>query len=148
MNEQLYMEPSGPAGPGMLLGGFFWMVMLAVYVYFAFMQYRMAANKTGNADIAWWAFIPIMNTLLLIKMAGKEMWWFLLLLIPVVNAVSFFILWINAAKNCGQSGVWGFLMMIPFLNFIAAFVLAYGSRSMDYGQPASPSRPRQPQNVG
>jgi hypothetical protein len=130
MYEDVYIEPAGDVGAGALVGGFVWILFLAVYLYFAFMQFRMATNKTGHANIAWWAFIPILNTFLLIKMSGKPMWWFILLLIPIVNVVAFFILWMETAKACSQSPVWGFLMLLPFINFVAAFVLAYSSRAL------------------
>ena len=120
-----------PSGGAMMLGAFGWFVLLAIGIYFAYMMYRIAAVRTGNADIAWWAFIPILNTILLIKMADKPMWWFFLLLVPFVNIIAFFALWISVAQNCGQSPIWGFLVLIPFINLVAIFVLAYGG-SMTY----------------
>lgn len=116
---------------------FGWFVVTVLYFYFAFMMYKMA-QKTGQADNAWFAFIPILNTVLLIQMAEKPMHWFLLLFIPIVNVVLFFKLWMDAARSCGQSAVWGFLMMIPFLNFVAAFVLAFNSRQVPYQYPSDP----------
>lgn len=126
---------------------------IALYLFYSYMQYRIASNKTGHADIAWWAFIPLANTFLLIKMAGKPGSWFFLLLIPLVNVVAFFILWINVAKVCDQSPVWGFLVMVPPISLLAIFVLAYGSRPYTYpASPATPttppSRPRTPQRLG
>jgi hypothetical protein len=149
MYEDFYVEPSTSAGPDAFLGVYFWLVAIALYGYFAYMQYRMA-HKSGPSDLAWWAFIPIMNTLLLIKMAGKPMWWFILLFVPLVNIYCFFALWIGAAKNCGQPGIWGFLMMIPLLNLVAAFILAFSSRPYVYPDeaPSSPPKPRHPQQVG
>ncbi|MFH2036937.1 MAG: DUF5684 domain-containing protein [Candidatus Zixiibacteriota bacterium] len=139
MYDNNFADPS-PAGSGALML-FFWAVMLVLYFYFAFMQFRIASNKTGNADIAWFAFIPILNTVLLIKMASKPMWWFLVLCIPIVNIIAFFVLWMEVAKACGQSAVWGFLTMIPPISFISIFVMAYGSRPYDTSA-APPSRPR------
>ena len=127
------------------------LVLLAVYLYFSYCQYRMS-SKCGYGEYGWWAFIPIMNTILLIKMAEKPMWWILLILVPVVNLFVFFALWMAVAKNCGQSPFWGFLMPIPFLNFIAAFVLAFNSPPSHYppqsAPTAPPSQPREPQKVG
>ena len=143
MYNDVYMDPSTGAGPSGYIAAFMWVALIAVYLYFAFMQYKMAANKTGNADMAWFAFIPILNTVLLIKMADKPMWWFLLLLVPIVNVIAFFILWMEAAKACSQSPAWGFLMLIPPLSFVAAFILAYGSRPVVY--PDAPSETKRPQ---
>lgn len=132
------------------LGIYFWFVALAFYFYFAFMLYKMAV-KSGHGDIAWWAYIPVANTFLLIKMAGKPNWWFLLLLIPVVNMICFFILWIKTAQNCGASGFWGVMMMFPLINFIAAFIIAFSTQPYSYpdSSPAPPSnQPKQPTSVG
>jgi magnesium-transporting ATPase (P-type) len=136
-----------------VMGAYAWVVAIAYLLYFMFMQYKMA-HRTGQADIAWWAFIPILNTLLLIQMAGKALRFFWLLLIPFVNVIGFFILWINAARNCGQSGFWGFLVMFPLLNIIPLFVLAMSSPPyvypdfMDETGPGPHQRPRSPQQVG
>ena len=130
-------------------------IVLLLGLYHAFMQYKIA-QLTGPASKAWWAFIPIMNTLLLIKMAYKPMHWFVYLLIPGVNIVMFFILWYQAAENSGKSGVWGILAMLPPLSMIALFVLAFGNRPYVYPDmwtPDAPSQqpptqPRTPQSVG
>ncbi len=132
-----------------MTSGFTYLIVIAVWVYFAYMHYRMA-HKTGQADTAWWAFVPFLNTVLLIRMAEKPIWWFLLLLIPFVNIIAFFALWMQAARNCGQSAVWGFLVMIPLLNVLAVFVLAYGTRPIMYPETPPPPRrkPHTPQRTG
>ena len=127
MYEDISYGTASSSG-GAIMGAFMWFVLIALYVYFSYMHYRIAANKTGNGDIAWWAFVPILNTVLLIKMAEKPMWWFLLLFIPIANWIVFIVMWMKVAEICGQSQVWGFLVTIPLLNFIAMFVLAFGGK--------------------
>lgn len=137
------------AGPGVMASVYAWFAIIAIWLYFSFMMYKIA-QKSGQGKNAWWAFIPILNTFLLIKMAGKPLWWFVLLLVPFVNVITFFILWMSVAKIISQSQIWGFLVMIPILNFVAMFVLAYNSRPYEYPsvseQPAS--EPKTPQQVG
>ena len=138
----------GP-GPGMLVSVYGWFAIPAVYLYFSFMMFKIA-QKTGHNPIAWWAFVPILNTFLLIKMAHKPLWWFVLLLVPFVNVIAFFVLWISVAKIVGQSPFWGFLAMIPVLNLVALFILAYNSRPYQYpdlSQESGP-KPKTPQHVG
>ena len=138
MNEY---QTGADAGMGMLPLLFF----LVLYLYLAFTMMKMA-QKTGHSDSSWWAFIPILNTFLLFKMAGKPAWWFVLCLIPVVNIVVFAILWMEVAKACQQSPVWGFLVLIPLINFIALSILAFsGSKSM--ASPPRPEQTRQPTHV-
>jgi len=114
------------------LGAIVWLVMIGLYVYFAFAQYKIS-QKAGCADKAWWAFIPILNTFLLIETAGKDWWWFLLCLVPLVNIVAFAVLWIETAKASGHSGIWGFLVLIPFINFVAVGVMAFTGPGGNYG---------------
>ncbi len=126
-------DPASAAGTtgDTIIGAYGWLVTIAYFLYVMVMQYKIA-HRTGQADTAWWAFIPILNSILLIYMAGKPLKWFWLLLIPFVNLIAFFALWINVARNCGQSGFWGFSAMIPLVNLIALFVLAMSSRPYSY----------------
>ena len=139
---------SQAGGPDFMVAAYTWFAIIAIYLYFSFMMFKIA-QKTGHNPIAWWAFVPIMNTFLLIKMADKPIWWFVLLLVPFVNIVCFFMLWMSVAKHVGQSQLWGFLTMIPVLNFIALFILAYNSPPPvhpDFSQESDP-KPRTPQHV-
>ncbi|MCK4301290.1 MAG: hypothetical protein KAW91_00865 [candidate division Zixibacteria bacterium] len=149
MYDDYGMQSGGGVSESDVTSGFTYLIVIAVWLYFSYMQYRMA-HKTGQANIAWWAFVPILNTLLLIQMAEKPMWWLLLLLVPFVNIIAFFALWIQAARNCGQSAIWGFLVMIPLLNILALFVLAYSSRPIVYPETPPPSqrKPQTPQRIG
>lgn len=77
----LLQQQEPPAG---LVAGMFLIVLLvglAFYAYFAICLMKIA-EKT-NTENAWWAWVPLLNIILLIKIAGKPLWWFLLLLIPL-----------------------------------------------------------------
>lgn len=133
-----------------VIGLYLWIMFFIFFGVMALLQYRVA-HKTGNSDTAWWAFIPILNTILLIQMARKPMWWVVLLMIPVVNMVVFFILWIQTAKNAGSSAFWGFLCMFPLINLVALFMIAHGSHAYtypDFMDDPGPPRPKQPSRVG
>jgi len=122
------------------------LAFVAIYAYVAFTQFKIA-QKCGCSDSAWWARIPIMNTFLLFKMAGKPNWWFVLCLIPLVNIFVFAVLWIETAKAIGQSALMGFLVLIPILNFIALGVLAFSGSSYQVPPPSHAERTRQPESV-
>jgi uncharacterized membrane protein YhaH (DUF805 family) len=149
MHEEYVYSSAGSSGD-MFISMFGWLVMISLYLYFAFMMYKMA-QKSGQADNAWFAFVPILNTVLLVQMAEKPLYWLLFLFIPIVNIFIFFKLWMDAARSVGQSAVWGFLMMIPFVNFVAAFVLAFNSRQVAYkypgNPPPAPGKDRQPKQM-
>ena len=120
--------------------------LLGVYVYFAFCMFKMA-QKTGHTDCAWWAWIPILNTFLLFKIAGKPAWWFLLCLIPLVNIIVFAILWMEAAKAVHVSPVWGIMVLLPLINFVALGIMAFSAMPQPT-PPAYTPQPRQPEHVG
>ena len=141
-------EPAAVEGTGFGLGFLFFIAVL--YLYVAFTQYKMA-QKCGHADSAWWSFIPIMNTVLLWKMSQKEWYWFLFFFIPIINIVSFFVVWAEVAKKLGHSAVWGVCAMLPLINLVALYVLAFSDGQ--YSKPQSPpaqseySEPRTPTHV-
>jgi hypothetical protein len=72
----------------------------------------------------WAAIIPIYNAIVFLKIAGKPAWWFLLMLIPIVNIVIAIIATIAFAEKFGK-GV-GFAIGILILGFIFLPILAFG----------------------
>lgn len=140
-------EPNNgsPYGAIMLL------VIVAVYCYFAYAQYRIA-QKAGHSS-PWMAWIPIANLVQLVDIAGKPWYWLLLLFVPVVNIVCLAILWMEAAKRIGCSAVWGVLTILPFINLVSIGVMAFGSnRNQVSGHnpppPYQPAERKEPQQVG
>lgn len=80
-------------------------------------------TKAGEAG--WQAIIPIWNTLVLLKIAGKPMWWILLFLIPIVNIV-FVILMLHGLSVSFGHGA-GFTVGLIFLSLIFYYILAFDS---------------------
>lgn len=74
----------------------------------------------------WQAFVPIWNSLVLIKVAGKPMWWFILLLIPVVGLI-FGIIILHSLSTSFGHGV-GFTIGLIFLSIIFLYILGYDSK--------------------
>lgn len=80
-------------------------------------------TKAGKPG--WAAIIPIYNTIVFLEIAGKPVWWFLLLLIPFVNIVVAIIATIGFANAYGKGG--GFAVGLIFLPMIFFPILAFGS---------------------
>jgi len=89
-------------------------------------------TKAGKPG--WAAIIPIYNLIVILQIAGKPIWWFFLLLIPLVNLVVGIMTYVAFAKNFGK-GV-GFALGLIFLGFIFFPILAWGSAQY---QPPAPS---------
>jgi Family of unknown function (DUF5684) len=112
--------------PAAFLGGFFIFFLifgLAGYVYVA-LALQTIAKKT-NTENAWLAWIPIANIFLMLMVAKKPLWWFILVLIPLVNIVIFIIVCMAIAEARNKPSWWGILMILPVLNLVAYGYLAW-----------------------
>jgi len=126
---------------------FFWWGYAVGYLYFAFCFFKIARN-CGEKDSAWWAFIPLVQFALMLKIAQKPLWWFVLILIPIVNLVPLAIAWANIARRCGRSDAWGILTLVPVVSFFTLAVLAMSKPPRSFFEPPPlPSRPRTTQSV-
>jgi hypothetical protein len=103
------------------LGATFWIVYLAVIVFFLAALWKVF-TKAGQPG--WAAIIPIYNCIVLLQIAGKPVWWILLLLIPLVNIVVGVMMWHGVSTNFGK-GV-GFTLGLIFLGIIFIPILAWG----------------------
>lgn len=113
------MEDSGGMIGGCigLIGG------LGFYAYFAY-SLMLIAQKT-NTDNGWFAWVPLLNVVLLFNIARKPIWWLLLLLIPIVNIVIVALVWMGVAEMRNKPGWWGLLIFVPLVNLALPGMLAF-----------------------
>lgn len=83
------------------------------------------AGKVGLSP--WMAWIPIIQILLMLRMGEKGIFWFLLLLIPIVNIFAFMLIWIRIAYLLRQPSWLGILMVIPGVNILVIWYLDIAS---------------------
>ena len=74
----------------------------------------------------WAAIVPFYNMWVLVRVACREWWRFILFFIPFVSIVALFVISIDVAKNFGKPGWYGGLGLV-FLSFIFYPVLGFGS---------------------
>jgi hypothetical protein len=111
-------QPELPGGTGI------WLVCgLLFYAYVSFCI-QTIANKT-NTENAWFAWIPILNLVLLLKVAHKPVWWFILMLIPIVNIIILILMWMGVCEARGKPGWLTIVLIIPLLNLFAIGYLAF-----------------------
>ncbi len=106
---------------GAMFGGAFlivWCVCLILIVA-ALWKVFTKAGKPG-----WACLIPIYNIIVLLEIAGKPAWWFILFLIPLVNLVVGILVSISIAQNFGKGT--GFALGLVFLPFIFYLILGFG----------------------
>lgn len=83
----------------------------------------MIFTKAGEAG--WKALIPIYNVLVLLRIVGREWWWLILFLIPIVSFVAWVFLSLDLAKSFGRSP--GFAIGLIIVPFVFAPILGFGS---------------------
>lgn len=112
--------------PPLLSGVFLLCVLvfgLGLYIYIS-LALQAIATKTGTPN-AWLAWIPIANLILMLQVANKPLWWFLLFLIPLVNVVISIIVWMAVAEARGKPSWWGIITIVPLVGLIVPGYLAW-----------------------
>ncbi|HMQ48750.1 MAG TPA: DUF5684 domain-containing protein [Saprospiraceae bacterium] len=79
-------------------------------------------EKAGKPG--WAAIVPIYNLIVLLEIAGRPMWWFILLLIPYVNIIFSILVNIDIAKKFGKST--GFGVGLALLGIVFYPILGFG----------------------
>jgi len=79
-------------------------------------------TKAGKPG--WAAIVPIYNLIVLLEIAGKPLWWFILFLIPIANLVAAILVGIAVAQKFGKGS--GFGVGLALLGFIFYPILGFG----------------------
>lgn len=114
------MEQSG--GGGGAIGLIFALIMVAVGVLVIAGIWK-TFTKAGKPG--WACLVPIYNLIVMLEIAGRPLWWFVLMLIPFVNFVIAILVGIDIAKAFGKGA--GFGVGLIFLGVIFFPILGFGS---------------------
>ncbi|PRP66563.1 signal peptidase I [Nonlabens agnitus] len=52
---------------------------------------------------AWEAFVPVYNSVVLMKIINRPIWWTILLFLPVVNLIMFVVIWVETLRSFGYN---------------------------------------------
>lgn len=58
-------------------------------------------QKAGRKP--WEAFVPVYNSIVLMKIINRPTWWTLLLFIPIVNLIMFPVIWVETLRSFGKN---------------------------------------------
>ena len=58
-------------------------------------------EKAGRKS--WEAFIPVYNSIVLMKIINRPTWWTFLLFLPVINLMMFPIVWVETLRSFGKN---------------------------------------------
>jgi hypothetical protein len=102
-------------------GLFFLLIELAIIVFIiaGIWKVFVKAGKPG-----WAAIIPIYNFIVLLEIAGKPLWWVILMFIPLVNLIILILVSIEVAKKFSKGA--GFGIGLALLGFIFYPILGFG----------------------
>ena len=110
-----------------------WMVFvpafLAVYVYRSFTLMNVA-KKLDEPD-AWFAWIPILNLILIFKLGERSPFYLLLLLLPGIGQIAIYIMeilaYMHTSERMGRDRMLGLLKIIPMGELILLGILNWGT---------------------
>lgn len=108
---------------------FFLLIFLAIYyVYIALCLFRIAKKTRTNR--AWFAWVPILDILLSLRIARRPIWWIALYFIPLFNLVFYILVWMSISRRLGKPEWLGLFMIITPINlFIPGYLAFSQSRS-------------------
>lgn len=112
-------KESVPLGSSLGIGlMIFWLASVAAVIA-SLWKVFVKAGEPG-----WAAIVPFYNMLVLLKIAGKPAWWFILMLIPLVNFIVIIITCIALAERFGKGA--GFGVGLGLLGVIFFPILGFG----------------------
>lgn len=105
-------------------------IFLALYLFFCFCCKRICQKAgRGPGALIW---IPILQAIPLLRVAGMAAWMFVLFLIPLANLVVAAIMWARICAVLGKSPWLVVLLFIPLVNLAFIPYLAFAN-----GKPTS-----------
>lgn len=96
-------------------------VLLALFVLIGSWKIFEKAGEAG-----WKVLIPFYNTYTLFRIAGRNGWGFLLLIIPIVNIIAAIMVLVGLAERFRKGPLFAILWLILF-PFVGTLALGYGS---------------------
>ncbi len=102
------------------LPAIFWVFYIAIIVLAVASMWKLfvKADKPG-----WASIVPIYNTVVMLEIAGKPMWWVFMLFVPIANIVFAFLMLYHFGKAYGKSD--GFSVGVALLSPIFMPLLAF-----------------------
>jgi len=90
----------------------------------------MIIAQNRGAEYPWFAWIPILNLIIMWQISETETWVLVMLLIGIFCCITSIIglvyAWMAIAEHEGRDRSLGILMIIPFVNYWAIWKIARG----------------------
>ena len=105
-----------------ILSPAFWVAYILLLVIALVANWKIF-EKAGEAG--WKILVPFYNTYTLLRISGRNGWWFLGLFVPLVNLFVIIRLALDLAKHFGKSTMFAIFGLMIF-SFIGYLMLAFG----------------------
>ncbi|SDF60063.1 hypothetical protein SAMN04488542_11384 [Fontibacillus panacisegetis] len=106
-------------------------IYIAFYLVYCGAFFSLA-KKAGLDHIAWFAFIPILSTILQLRMIKQSGWWILMMLVPIANFV-FAIIWqVKLLNAFGKNGAFVLFIFLGPVYSILWMVWGYSQETRYY----------------
>lgn len=92
------------------------------YLYISLCVY-LIAKKVGEPT-AWYAWVPIMNMVLICQMGETSPWWVIACFVPYVGGLVALVLMLNLPRALGIDDATRFLAVVPVVNLVYIGYLA------------------------
>lgn len=114
---------------------FYWIWIIALLV--GMWKMFVKAGKPG-----WASLIPIYNTIVMLEIVKKPIWWIVLLFIPLVNIVIAILLIIELGKAFGKGAGWS-IVFLMLLGGVGTLILGFGDSKYQYAtaKTTTPAKP-------
>ena len=83
---------------------------MSLYQWFIFFLLVQIVHGLGTWKLyekagrkSWEAFIPVYNSIVLMKIINRPTWWTLLLFIPIINLIMFPVVWVETLRSFGKN---------------------------------------------
>jgi len=90
-------------------------------------------TKAGKPG--WACLVPFYNLFVMIEIAGKPAWWFLLFFIPLANLIAMILIYAGIAERFGKGG--GFVVGLILLPIVFFPILGFGGARYQPPAPAA-----------
>lgn len=130
---QASLNSSGALEPLLTVLGFVWFFVLAFYIYSA-ICWLYIARRTNTAN-GWFAFIPILNTVLMLQIAKRPIWWIILFFVPIANIVVAIMVYLDILKVLKRPWWWVIMQFIPVVNLVFLGFMAWGTSDTTLAEP-------------
>ncbi len=110
-----------------------WTVFIFFHLVMAYALWKMA-ERLGE-ESKWYAFVPVLNVVLLLKLAKRPIWWLVLFLLPIANIVVLIVVTMDVCARFGLNKWWGLLAVLSPFNLVLYLYMALSEKT---AQPAAP----------